>query len=78
MNNFQTDFKSFEEDYMKENEGAIISIYDRHAGLVDGMAWGRNKIIGTLLSEVLPCYMYAEEAVEVVEKLEEILDKEST
>jgi len=77
MNNFQTDFKSFEEDYMKVNECAIISIYDRHAGLVDGMTWGRNKIIATLLTEVLPCFMHGGEADEVVAKLEEILDKES-
>lgn len=38
------DFELFEKQYLKENESEIISIYDRHAGLVDGAKWQRKQI----------------------------------
>ena len=68
------DFKAFEQQYMKENEGEIVSVYDRHAGLVDGAAWQRLRIVKALLSEVLPCFMHGGEDDEVVAKLDEVLD----
>ena len=38
------DFQTFEEKYMEENEGEIVSVYDRHAGLVDGAKWGIDHV----------------------------------
>ena len=38
------DFQTFEEKYMEEYEGEIVSVYDRHAGLVDGAKWGIEHV----------------------------------
>lgn len=38
------DFELFEKQYMNENESEIISVYDRHAGLVDGAKWQREQM----------------------------------
>lgn len=37
------DFELFVKQYMNENESEIISVYDRHAGLVDGAKWQREQ-----------------------------------
>ncbi len=39
------DFKAFEQQYMQDNEGEIVSVYDRHAGLVDGAAWKEQQMM---------------------------------
>jgi len=38
------DFETFEKMYMQGNEGEIVSIYDRHAGLVDGVKWQNDRV----------------------------------
>lgn len=38
------DFELFEKQYMNENESEIISVFDRHAGLVDGAKWQREQM----------------------------------
>ena len=45
------DFEIFEKQYMNENESEIISVYDRHAGLVDGAKWQREQTLITITSK---------------------------
>ena len=37
------DFKKFEEQYLEKEKDEIISVYDRHAGLVDGAQWQKKQ-----------------------------------
>lgn len=37
------DFKKFEEDYLEREKEEIICVYDRHAGLIDGAQWQKEK-----------------------------------
>lgn len=39
------DFKKFEEQYLEKEKEEILSVYDRHAGLVDGAQWQKKKTI---------------------------------
>lgn len=37
------DFKQFEDEYLDKEKDEILCIYDRHAGLVDGANWQRER-----------------------------------
>ena len=37
------DFKEFEKSYIEQEEGSIICLYDRLAGLIDGANWQRQQ-----------------------------------
>jgi len=39
------EFKAFAQKYLKENDGEILNVYDRYAGLVDGANWHKQQIM---------------------------------
>ena len=43
------DLEEYEKEYFENWKDDIISVYDRHAGLVDGAWWQKNKILKALL-----------------------------
>jgi hypothetical protein len=43
-NPLSEDFKRFEEEYLEKEKDEILCVYDRHAGLVDGMEWMQKQI----------------------------------
>lgn len=38
------DFKEFEVEYFEREKDNIVCVYDRHAGLVDGAKWQKERI----------------------------------
>ena len=65
------DFEAFEKQYFEENEGEIVSVYDRHAGLVDGMRWKEQQVIFYGLDGRNPQHRTQEEIDEAMAELEE-------
>ena len=47
----EEDFQTFEKQYMEDYKDEIVSPYDRHAGLVDGMKWQKEKDLKGALME---------------------------
>ena len=73
-NHTSDDFKAFEQQYMQDNEGEIVSVYDRHAGLVDGAAWKEQQYdkakqeIHQSMSEALAKYVVTAELDDVAQE----------
>jgi len=71
------DFKAFEQQYMQDNEGEIVSVYDRHAGLVDGAAWQKQKDFEDMLMSdnrnFIKCYEQGKEDIKQ-EMMKDTLD----
>ena len=47
------DFKDFEVEYFEREKDNIVCVYDRHAGLVDGAQWQKQKLMAKAVDGIV-------------------------
>jgi len=69
------DFKKFEEQYLEKEKDEIISVYDRHAGLVDGAQWQKKQMMKDAIERVVKVdaggYPYIDGTIELYDYSED-------